>query len=93
MQTDHSASRAELALGFPARTALSANAEAIAALDRRLGQMREQAAAWIRTAADYYAAAAVYQQLSSLSDAELQRHALSRVSLARDVECLCRTHE
>ena len=35
------------------------------------------------TAADYYTAAAVYEQLSRLSDAELQRHGLSRATLGR----------
>ena len=39
----------------------------------------------ITTAADYYAAAAMYEQLSKLSDAELQRRGLSRHTLARDV--------
>ena len=41
-------------------------------------------AAWLETCADYYAAAAMYEQLSRLSDAELQRRGLSRDSLARD---------
>ena len=40
------------------------------------------------TCADYYAAAALYEQLRGLSDAELRRRGLSRDSLARDV---CRT--
>jgi hypothetical protein len=35
--------------------------------------------------ADHYAAAAMYEQLSRLSDAELQRRGLSRSTLARDV--------
>lgn len=42
-------------------------------------------AVWIRTAADYYAAAAAYEQLSKLSNAELRRRGLSRATLARDV--------
>jgi hypothetical protein len=37
------------------------------------------------TWADHWAAAAMYQQLSRLSDAELARRGLSRATLARDV--------
>ena len=40
---------------------------------------------WAETCADYYAAAANYEQLSVLSDAELARRGLSRATLARDV--------
>jgi hypothetical protein len=39
----------------------------------------------ITTAANHYATAAMYEQLSRLSDAELQRRGLSRHTLARDV--------
>jgi len=47
-------------------------------------------ATWIDTCADYYAAAAMYEQLSSaLSDAELMRRGLSRATLARDVRAVC----
>jgi hypothetical protein len=35
--------------------------------------------------ADYYAAAAIYEQLSRLSDAEPHRRGLPRENLARDV--------
>ena len=38
-------------------------------------------AAWLRTCADHYAAAAMYEQLSGLSDAELRRRGLSRADL------------
>ena len=41
--------------------------------------------AWLRTCADYYEAAAFFDQLSRLSDAELSRRRLSRATLARDV--------
>ena len=44
---------------------------------------------WIDTCADYYAAAAMYEQLSALSDAELMRRGLSRATLARDVRAVC----
>ena len=37
------------------------------------------------TCADYYAAAAMYEQLSRLSNAELHKRGLSRDTLARDV--------
>lgn len=39
--------------------------------------------------ADSYAAAALYQGLSGLSDAELHRRGLSRETLARDVRLAC----
>jgi hypothetical protein len=45
--------------------------------------------AWVETCADYYAAAAVYEQLSGLSDAELARRGLSRATLAHDA-CIAR---
>jgi hypothetical protein len=45
----------------------------------------ERTSAWIMTCADYMAAAAMYEQLSYLSDAELHRRGLSRATLARDV--------
>jgi hypothetical protein len=44
---------------------------------------------WAETCADYYAAAAKYEQLSALSDAELMRRGLSRATLARDVRAAC----
>lgn len=44
---------------------------------------------WITTAADYYEAAATYEQLSRLSDAELHRRGLARTTLARDVCQAC----
>ncbi len=45
----------------------------------------EYAAVWINTCADYWAAAAMYEQLSGLSDDALQRRGLSRANLARDI--------
>ena len=41
--------------------------------------------AWARHCADCWAAAAMYEQLSHLSDAELARRGLSRGTLAHDV--------
>jgi hypothetical protein len=42
-------------------------------------------ATWVKNCADYYAAAAAYEHLSRLSDAELKHRALSRDMLARDL--------
>ena len=41
--------------------------------------------AWIDACADHYAATAMYEQLSRLSDAELQRRGLARANLAQEV--------
>jgi hypothetical protein len=40
---------------------------------------------WVDTCAEYRAAAAIHEQLSALSDAELARRGLSRATLAHDV--------
>ena len=40
--------------------------------------------AWVNACADYYAAAAIYEQLNRLSDAELHKRGLSRDTLSRD---------
>jgi len=62
-----------------------------ATISRRLenrGRVRpiaSRTSAWIETCADYYAAAATYEQLARLSDAELHRRGLSRATLGRDV--------
>jgi hypothetical protein len=42
-------------------------------------------ATWVETCAEYRAAAAIYEQLSALSDAELTRRGLSRATLAHDL--------
>lgn len=47
-------------------------------------------AVWFATARDYHAAAADYQALIRLPDAELERRGLSRATLARD---LCEHHD
>ena len=51
----------------------------------RIASMAKWIGDYIETMAEYYAAAAMYEQLSKLSDAELQRRGLSRHTLARDV--------
>jgi hypothetical protein len=49
----------------------------------------QRIAIWAMTCADYFAAAALYDQLRGLSDAELQNRGLSRGSLARDICGAC----
>ncbi|MDX2203167.1 MAG: hypothetical protein NW223_10480 [Hyphomicrobiaceae bacterium] len=44
---------------------------------------------WLRTCADYYTAAALYEQLSRLPDSELRRRGLNRATLARDLCAQC----
>jgi hypothetical protein len=51
--------------------------------------LAQWAAGWITTAVAYHEAAAMYEQLSKLSDAELRRRGLSRATLARDVCDAC----
>jgi hypothetical protein len=48
---------------------------------------------WFGTCADYLEAAAIYEELARLSDAELARRGLSRETLARDVCALCERRE
>lgn len=50
-----------------------------------LASLWSRIAVWVRTCTDYYDAAAAYEQLSRLSNAELQRRGLSRETLAREV--------
>jgi hypothetical protein len=40
---------------------------------------------WTESCADYWAASAMYEELSHLSDAELRRRGMARHSLARDI--------
>jgi hypothetical protein len=44
---------------------------------------------WVDSCADYLADAAIYQQLSALSDGELARRGLSRGTLAHDLRAAC----
>ena len=46
-------------------------------------------ASWLRTCANYWAAASLYDSLRGLSDAELHRRGLSRATLAQDVFRSC----
>ena len=54
-------------------------------VSRRVRAMGMRLVAWVKACGDYYAAAALYEQLSALSEAELTRRGLSRATLARDV--------
>src|SRR5262245_12244007 len=62
-----------------------ANSEQASPLTGWIESVRSHLMAWIETSADYYAAAAIYEELSGLSDTELTRRGLSRENLARDV--------
>jgi hypothetical protein len=42
-------------------------------------------AAWLATCTAYYEAAGQYEELSRLSDADLERRGLSRDTLAKDI--------
>ena len=55
----------------------------------RVPSLGTRIADWLATAANYYTAAAVYEQLSRLSDGELQRRGLSRATLASDICQAC----
>jgi hypothetical protein len=52
---------------------------------RRMQRGLAKMAAWLSICAEYHAAAAQYEELSRLSDAELNRRGLSRDTLARDI--------
>jgi hypothetical protein len=55
----------------------------------RFGPLKARLAAWAETCIAYYEAAALYDRLSGLSNAELHRRGLSRDTLARDVCDAC----
>lgn len=56
---------------------------------KRISSIARWIGDYIEVLADHYAAAAMYEQLSRLSDAELQRRGLSRENLGRDVLAAC----
>jgi hypothetical protein len=60
-----------------------AASEPTAPLSNRIRSISLRLMVWVDTCADYYAAAAMYEQLSALSDSELARRGLSRATLAR----------
>jgi hypothetical protein len=59
-------------------------------LAHRLRSIAAWLVIWVDTRVDHWAAVEVYRQLTALSDAELARRGLSRVTLAHDV--LAATH-
>ena len=71
----------------PAQTTLGSEPEATFA--NSISSLGTRFADWVATAADYYTAAATYQQLSRLSEAELQRRGFSRATLASDICQAC----
>jgi hypothetical protein len=58
-------------------------------LGAHLGALRSHLAAWVGTCADYHRAAALYDELSGFSNAELRRRGLSRATLAFDLSRGC----
>ena len=56
-----------------------------AQLQKRMSSIARWIADRIEAAADHYAAATIYEQLSRLSDAELQRRGIARETLQRNV--------
>ena len=67
----------------------SAPGEPVPSLSNWIRSIGRRIATWVDTCADYCAAAAMYEQLSALSDAELRRRGFSRATLARDVLAAC----
>ena len=67
----------------------AARPNASQSLRSAFSSLAHRVADWITTAADYYEAAAIYEQVSRLSDAELNRRGLSRATLARDICHAC----
>ena len=59
--------------------------EPAAPLSSRIRSIGLRLVSWADACADHWAAAAMYEQLSALSDAELARRGLSRATLSRDV--------
>jgi hypothetical protein len=59
--------------------------ENTASLSSSIKSLARFLVSWANSCADYYAAAAMYDQLSKLSNAELHQRGLSRDTLARDL--------
>src|SRR5262249_23475192 len=75
---DQIVSKEAFGLGEPTRT-----------LCRWISSVGLRIMMWLETCADYYAAAAMYEQLSAPSDAKLSPRRLSRETLGRDVCAAC----
>jgi hypothetical protein len=59
--------------------------EKTASLSSSIKSLARFLVTWVNSCADYYAAAAMYDQLSKLSNSELHKRGLSRDTLARDL--------
>ena len=64
-------------------------AHATTSLSTSIKSLAEFFVAWMESCADYWAAAALYDSLRRLSDAELGKRGLSRDTLARDIFHSC----
>jgi hypothetical protein len=73
----------------PFPTEAAASSEPATTVSDWIKAMGQRVSAWASTCADYYSAAALYDQLRSLSDAELRRRGFSRDTLAPDVCQAC----
>lgn len=63
--------------------------DTLRALGASLAALFSKVGGWFDVCADYYAAAALYEQLSALSDAELVRRGLSRETLGQHACAVC----
>lgn len=68
-----------------ARRAFGARAWSDHAPLRRLKAAAAWLAEWVRSCADHFAAARLYDTLYRLSDADLERRGLNRITLAHDL--------
>ena len=64
-------------------------ADATTSLSTSIKSLAEFFVTWMESCADYWAAAALYDSLRRLSDAELKNRGLSRDTLARDIFHSC----
>ena len=84
IDTAHPGLSAMATHGASCPTATSAD-ERAASLFNLLKSLIKGIASWIQSTADLWAAAALYDALRGLSDAELQKRGFSRDTLVRDV--------
>jgi hypothetical protein len=73
----------------PFSTEAATSAESAPPVSDWIKSIGQRVSVWATACADYYSAAALYDELRGLSDAELQRRGLSRDTLARDVCQAC----
>ena len=75
----------------PFPTEAAASSESAPPVSDWIKSIRQRFSAWASACVDYYSAAALYDELRGLSDAELRRRGLSRDTLGRDVCQTCDT--